>query len=243
MATRLSEESFASRHRDAPAGTGRVVRTLIVDDHELVAGAIEATLRQLADFGVVGVATTIEAGVATTAKTTPDLLVTDLLLGDGNVADHLHRFHAAAPSLRVLVMSGNASEGAVMQALRAGANGFVTKAQPLIEVVAAARRVAAGEVVLPAVYMRTLLERGGVLLPTIRRAPALTPREVDVLQLLALGRTTIEVAGELRLAVNTIRNHLAGAMSKLGVGNRLGAVVEAVRLGIVSPPAPVGARS
>lgn len=217
---------------------GSVLRTVIVDDHELVAGAISATLARLADFDVVGVASTIEDGVAVTARTRPDLVVADLRLGDGDVVDHLHRFRTAAPDVRVLVVSGMVSEGTVMQVLRAGAQGFVAKAQPFIELVAAARRIADGDVVFPAAYMRAVLERGGVLPPTWH-GPALTPREVDVLQLLALGRSTAEVAAELHLAVSTVRNHLAGAMPKLGARNRLAAVAEAVRLGIVSPPAPI----
>lgn len=215
-----------------------VLRTVIVDDHELLAGALSATLGHVDGFDVVGVASTIEDGVAVTARTAPDLLVADLRLGDGDVVDHLDRFRAAAPNVRVLVMSGMVSEGTVMQVLRAGADGFVAKSQPVGELAAAARRIADGEVVFPPAYMRTVLERGGVL-PSRWNGPMLTPREVDVLQLLALGRSTAAVAAELHMAVSTMRNHLASAMAKLGAGTRLAAVAEAVRLGIVSPPAPV----
>ena len=228
-----------SPNAGAPAVLDRVVRTLIVDDHELVAGAIEATLERHPDFSVVGVATTIEDGLAAAARSAPALLLTDLRLGDGDVVDHLDRFRAAVPGLQVLVMTGMVSEGTVLQVLRAGADGYIMKTRPLTELVDAARRVATGELVYPDAYVRALLVRECHLRAPDRRGAALTNREVEVLQLFALGHSTAEVANELHLAVNTIRNHLAAAMAKLSVSNRLRAVTEAIRLGIVSPPAPV----
>ena len=223
----------------APAVGDRAIRTLIVDDHELVAEAIKATIDRLPDFAVVGVATSIEDGLAAASRLAPSLLLTDLRLGDGDVVDHLDRFKSTVPGLRVLVMTGMVSEGAVLQVLRAGADGYIMKTRPLAELVDAARRVAAGELVYPAAYVRSLLVRECHLRLPDRQGAALTNREVEVLQLFALGHSTAEVAGELHLAVNTIRNHLAAAMAKLGVGNRLRAVAEAIRLGIVSPPSPV----
>lgn len=214
-----------------------VLRAIVVDDHDLVGAAIAGSLGELDGFAVAGVATTIEAGVALAARAAPDLVVTDLRLPDGEVTDHLDRFRAAAPDARVLVLSGIATEQTLLAALRAGADGFVAKTQPMAQLVDAARRVVAGELVFPGSYVRRLLEHGQVVAPRRRSGPRLTPREIDVVQLLALGLSTTDVAQELALSVNTVRNHLAAAMQKLGVGSRLAAVAEAIRLGIVTPPA------
>lgn len=214
-----------------------VLRAIVVDDHDLVGSAIAASLRELDGFDVVGLATTIDAGVALAARSEPDLVVTDVRLPDGEVTDHLDRFRAAAPGARVLVLSGLATEQSLLAALRAGADGYVAKSQPMVDLVDAAQRVVAGELVFPGSYIRRLLEHGQVVAPRRRSGPRLTPREIDVVQLLAHGLSTVEVAEELVLSVNTIRNHLAAAMQKLGVASRLAAVAEAIRLGVVTPPA------
>jgi DNA-binding NarL/FixJ family response regulator len=208
------------------------IRTVVVDDHEMVVDALAAVLRAEPDFDVVGAARDIERAVVLATTAAPDLLVTDLTLAGGEVTAELPRFRDAAPSCRVLVMTGNPSERSFLDAVRAGVGGYVSKSRPMADIVQTCRRVAAGEAVFPQAYLRLLLDQ--TVMNTAR--PRLTMREVDVLQRLAFGHSTTEVARELHLAVNTVRNHLAGAMSKLGTSNRLAAVAEAIRLGIVSPP-------
>jgi len=210
-----------------------LVRTVVVDDHEMVGDALAAVLGQEPDFDVIGVARDVERAVVMATAATPDLLVTDLALAGGEVTEELPRFRDAAPSCRVLVMTGRPTERSFLDSVRAGVGGYVAKSRPMVDIVHACRRVAAGEAVFPQEYLRLLLDQT-VAAPTTR--PRLTVREVDVVQRLAFGRSTTEVADDLALAVNTVRNHLASAMSKLGTTNRLAAVAEAIRLGIVSPP-------
>lgn len=214
----------------------RTIRTLVIDDHEMVARAIADALDLQPQFELVGTATSIEAGVALALSSAVDLVVTDLRLADGEIVHHVRRLRAGEHPPRILVMTGLATERSVLAALRAGVDGYVDKSRPLAELIESAHRVVAGDLVFPADHLHALLEAsagGGV----VRRGPGLTPREVEVLQLLALGYGTTQVARELTVAVNTVRNHLASAMAKLDVPNRLAAVAEALRLGIVAPPA------
>jgi DNA-binding NarL/FixJ family response regulator len=218
-----------------PNRTDGSIRLLVVDDHAMVANALAAALGQARDIEVVATAGSVQTALACLRRHAPDVVLTDIGLPDGEVVDHLDRFATTAPGARVIVMTGLPTERTFLAAVRAGAVGYVAKSRPLDELVRAVQRVAGGEVAFPAEYLARLLEHGGVASAT-RHGPGLTTREIDVIQLLAHGKTTTEVARELRVAVNTVRNHLAGAMAKLGATNRLGAVSEALRLGIVSPP-------
>ena len=208
------------------------IRTLVLDDHEMVGRAFAAVLQRDADFDVIGVSVDVSHALALARHAQPDLLVTDLSLAGGEVVRDLPRFAAVAPSCRVLVVTGMPAERSFVEAMRNGAHGYMSKLQPLPDLVHAARRVASGEAVFPQPYVRLLLED----LRQKASGPHLTVREIEILQLLAHGVATTEVATELALAVNTVRNHLASAMAKLGVGTRLAAVAEAIRLGAVSPP-------
>jgi DNA-binding NarL/FixJ family response regulator len=211
---------------------------LLIDDHEVVAGALQIALDREQDFFVCGLATTIERGLADAARLQPSLIITDLRLPDGDISDHLHRFKAAAPNAKVLIVTGWPTERSFLACIGASAAGYVSKSRPLSEVVRGARRVSAGEVVFPTDYVPAILGRAGSEHDAVTR-PRLTARELDVLQLLARGHTTVEVSEGLCISVNTVRNHLASAMSKLGKTTRLAAVSEGVRLGLISPPSTV----
>jgi two-component system nitrate/nitrite response regulator NarL len=124
-----------------------------------------------------------------------------------------------------------------LAALDAGASGIVSKAESLTRIVEAVGRVASGELVVPNDLARSLLERAGGGTKVARRG-RLTPRELDVLEALASGETTTDAASRLCISHNTLRNNLSQAMFKLGVHDRLAAVSEAIRLGLITPPMP-----
>jgi DNA-binding NarL/FixJ family response regulator len=208
---------------------------LLIEDHDLLATALEAAIGLRHDMTVVGVAATLEAGIEQARATRPDLVISDRHLPDGDLELSFERLISASPSSRVLVMTGWPTEHVLRAALECGAHGVVTKDQPLDELIDAARRVAAGQVSVPSWLLARLLgteRRAGT------RAGCLTRREIEVLELLAAGRSTVEVAQQLHVSIHTMRNHLASAMAKLGVSTRMAAITEAVRLGLVVPPLP-----
>jgi len=211
------------------------VRVAVVEDHEMVASALSAALTQDPRLHVVGVASTLDEALALVAEQEPDVLLTDLRLGGVEVADQLPRFVEHVPSLRILVVTGWATERTLFDCLDHGAHGFLAKSQGLDELVDAVVRVSLGETVvapplLPALVRRT--SPGG-------RGPAeLTRRELEVLQLLGEGIGTKDMADRLDVSPNTIRNHVRALLTKLGAGTRLEAVTIARRLDLIAPVDP-----
>jgi DNA-binding NarL/FixJ family response regulator len=212
------------------------VTVVVLEDHEMVATALEAALGQDPRLSVVGRANHLEGALALVEAHQPDVLVTDLRLEGVEVADQLPRLAELAPGMRILVVTGWATERTLFDCLDHGAHGFLAKSQGLDELVDAVVRVSLGETVLtppllPALIRRTS-PRGG------RDRAELTPRELDVLRLLADGVGTKEMAERLVVSPNTIRNHVRSVLAKLGASTRLEAVTVARRLDLIAPLEP-----
>jgi len=212
------------------------VTVVVLEDHEMVATALEAALEQDHRLHVVGTAGRLEDALALVEERQPDVLVTDLRLDGLEVADQLPRFSDLAPGLRILVVTGWATERTLFESLDHGAHGFLAKSQGLDELVDAVVRVALGETVvtpplLPALVRRTS-PRGG------RDRAELTPRELEVLRLLAEGVGTQDMAVRLHVSPNTIRNHVRSLLGKLGASTRLEAVTIARRMDLIAPVDP-----
>ncbi len=206
----------------------------LIEDQQVLAGAVSHTLDALPDLSMVGCAATITAGRDLVRALRPAVLVTDYRLPDGDVAAHLAELLALSPETRVLVFTGWADEHSFLRAMAAGAKGFIDKAAPFDEFVDAIRRVAAGEVVVAPRLLPALTKRA-----TNQDRTTLSGRELDVLQLLSDGMSTTEIAAELFLAVNTVRNHIAHLLAKLDVRSRLEAVNAGVRQGLIRYDQPV----
>jgi DNA-binding NarL/FixJ family response regulator len=225
----MSEEPHGN-----PAGD--TVKVVVLEDHQMVAAAFRGALDADRRIDVVGVASDLERGVELIAARRPDVAVVDVRLGEVETTEHLDRLVGAHPGVRLLMVTGWPTERALFAALEAGATGFLTKKQSIEEFIDAVLRVASGEtvvapVMLPAVVQRSNRRAGA-------RSATLTPRETEVLYLLSTGLSTAEVAARLHLSVNTVRNHVGSLMTKLGAHNRLEAVNEGVRRGIISPASP-----
>lgn len=216
---------------DGPGGPH--VTVVVLEDHEMVASALETVLDQDPRLRVVGTTSRIDDAVKVVAERSPTVVVTDLRLDGTEIADQLHRFTDACPHVRILVVTGWATERTLFDSLDHGAHGFIGKAQGLDELVDAVVRVAAGETVVapalvPALVRRTS-QRGA------RDRTDLTPRELEVLRLLAEGIGTREMASQLAVSPNTIRNHVRAVLGKLGAGSRLEAVTMARRMDLIAP--------
>ena len=208
-----------------------MIDVLIVEDHDMVAQAMAAALRATGSFNVGGcLRTQAEAMHAITAHA-PDVVVLDLRLAEGDdTTAFIPDILAAAPDAKVLVVSAWGDDWSVSRAVEAGCHGYLLKEQGLDELVEGIRAVARGEATFaPAVLSRVLR----LLRPGTVTAESLTSRETEVLRRLADGLTTEQIAADLYVSVNTVRNHVNNIIRKLNVHSRLEAVSYAIRNGLI----------
>ena len=199
----------------------------LVDDHRVVSRSLKAYLESFPDMTVVGVASSGEELLEHLDAWQPQIVLQDLLLPGGmSGIDATRRILARAPSVRVIALTASSDEARMVGALRAGAAGYVRKDADPETLLAAVRAVAQGKTYIdPSIG------------PVIRNGAAhdaLTPREIDVLRHLALGRSNREIAAALDIGDETVKTHVANLLAKLGVENRAQALVQAVKRGLVS---------
>ena len=208
------------------------VRVLVVDDHEMVAQGLAEVLAAEEDMEVVGRAGTVRDGHRLAGQLLPDVIVMDYRLPDGDGLAATKAVCRELPDVAVVMVTASDHDAMVAGAIEAGCSAYVTKDRAASEVVTAVRRAASGEMAFPAAALRHALpNRTGA-----RGEGALTPREREILQLLADGRATQQIADHLVLSTSTVRNHVQNIMTKLGAHSRLEAVVVAVRQGMVAAP-------
>lgn len=209
------------------------IRVVIVDDHEVLAASLARVLDDESDIATVGLASTLAQAKARVRSSSPDVLILDRRLPDGDGVAAIGELKALRPSMHVLVLTGAHSDDVLVRALEGGATGFLSKTRSLAEVTTAVRAAAQGE----ASISPEMLAR---LLPKIARSPgqgpALTRREGEVLGMLARGMTNTAIATELAVSVNTVRNHVSNLSAKLGAHSKLEAMSIAMQRGLLSPP-------
>ena len=209
------------------------IRVLLVDDEELVRSGLRAVLDARDDIEVVGEAADGAVVVPLVARLRPDVVVMDIRmpLVDGIQATRDLRRRLAEPP-RVLVVTTFGEDENVYAALAAGADGFLPKRARPADIVDAVRVVAGGESLLFPVAIRALAAQQAPAVPT-RPAPELTPREREVLLLVARGLSNTEIAGELFLGLQTVKTHVSALLRKLGARDRTQAVIAAYESGLV----------
>jgi DNA-binding NarL/FixJ family response regulator len=222
-------------------GTGSLSSTLtigLVDDHQVLADAVALMLDSSAGIRVVFKAYDCAQLRAAIGQVCPRVLLLDVSLPDGNGLDMVREVHAACPNTAVLVLTSLDDHATLLAALDVGVAGFVSKQQPLVELVKSIRQAAAGEMVVPKSLLRGLLglPAKGSTRVTIRpeTAPLLTPREREILSLLVEGQSGADIAAALTIAAPTVRTHIGNLMLKLGVHSRLQAAAYAIKHGLVS---------
>jgi len=212
-----------------------VISVVLADDQALVRTGFELILSAEPDIEVLGEAGDgIEAiAVATQAK--PDLVLMDIRMPELDGIEATRRLLAESPPTRVLMLTTFDLDEYVIDAFRAGASGFLLKTAPRDQLVAAVRTVHAGEALLAPASTRRLIEQ---FAQPVRESPvvdSLTAREREVLILLARGLSNPEIAAELVVEPSTIKSHVASLLGKLGVRDRVQAVVFAYESGLVRP--------
>jgi len=217
-----------------------MIRVLLVDDQSLVRVGFRMILQDEADIEVVGEAADGQAAIEAASIHRPDVIVMDIRMPvlDGIAATRAIVHDGTAPRPRVLVLTTFDADEYVVDALRAGASGFLLKDVTPTDFVNALRIVAAGEALLSPAVTRRLLERFAARLPradTTRAAAlrTLTDREVEVLKLIARGFSNREIAEQLVLAEPTVKTHVSHVLEKLDLRDRAQAVVLAYEAGLV----------
>jgi two-component system response regulator NreC len=198
------------------------IRILIADDHSVVRSGLRALLRAAPDLEVVGEA---EDGLETlrlAAALHPDMVLLDITMPPENGIKTAKRLKESHPEIIVLILTMHEDEGLLHEALRAGAAGYVIKRAEESEIIQAIHTASHGDIYVHPAMTRALLQQP-VTSEHRRGAPVnpLTPRELDVLRLLAKGNTNRQIAALLDLSVRTVENHRANLMGKLGLVSRV----------------------
>lgn len=188
---------------------------VLVDDHAVVRGALKALLDGQEDLEVVGEAKSIASGRATVAELRPRVLVLDVNLPDGLAVDALPELREESPETEIVLLTMERDLTLARRALDAGAKGYLFKDSAHLELIEAVRAAATGGSHLaPAVAAGLKNEEGD------NERPILSPRETDVLKLMALGHTNREIGEQLDLSVRTVETHRAHIQQKLGLSSR-----------------------
>ncbi len=210
---------------------------LIVDDHPLIRQALRAVLEKEPDLEVVGEAGDGANAVELAEKLKPDVVIMDVALPEIDGAEATRRVKMASPDTAVLVLTVEDDDATIAEVLLAGAMGYLTKGVFDKEVVRAVRTVAVGQMVLSRPVGRSLLRHVPRYRPprlSLDSGEALTPRELEVIRLVACGMPNRDIAATLGLSVRTVKGYLTDIFSKLGVGSRTEAVAFCLQKGIIS---------
>ena len=218
-----------------------MIRILLADDQALVRGGIRLILEAEPDMEVAGEAADGGEAVTAALRCQPDLVLMDIRMPELDGIEAARRLLPRLPACRVVMLTTFDLDDYVVDAFRAGASGFLLKTAPPAQLVAAVRTVQAGDALLAPASTRRLIEQS--LKPARPpRSPSeeaavasLTAREHDVLRLLARGLTNAEIAGQLFVESSTVKSHVASLLGKLGLRDRVQAVVYAYESGLVTP--------
>ncbi len=203
----------------------RPIRLLLVDDHFVVRSGIAASLALEDDLQIAGEANDADEALISYAKHKPDVVIMDLQMGKTSGIDATANICKDHPGARILIFSSFARDEDIYRSLRAGALGYLQKAAPREDLLQAIRTVAAGKRYLPSDIGQRLADR--------LSRPEPSPREQEVLSLIAQGHSNKEIAAQLGLSEDTVKRHVSNVLDKLGVQDRTQAVTEALRRGLL----------
>jgi DNA-binding NarL/FixJ family response regulator len=209
-----------------------VIRVLVVDDHAVVRRGLSDLIAAEADLELVGALDGGSRAAATTLETTPDIVLMDLSMPDLDGIDATRAVLAARPETRVIVLTSFSESARILAALEAGAVGYLLKDAEPEDITRAVRDAAAGGVPLSPQAARALLPANRAR-PSATGAEALTPREREVLGLVALGLPNKTIARRLAISEKTVKAHLTRVFTVLGVSDRTSAALWAQRHGLV----------
>jgi DNA-binding NarL/FixJ family response regulator len=215
--------------------TSDLLRVMLVDDHDLFRTGLRNLLEEQ------GVQIVAEASDGSTAlslvlELAPDVVVMDLNMPGMNGIEATREIARLAPLTRVVVLTISDQDGDVMDAILAGACGYLLKDSSIQDLMQGIRAASVGEALISPHIAAKVLQRiraSGIDPDTVTRGPELSDRETEVLRLIANGKDNAEIAGELHISPKTVKNHISNILMKLQIENRIQAAVYAVRRGLV----------
>ncbi|GAC1504963.1 MAG: response regulator transcription factor [Candidatus Dormibacteraceae bacterium] len=214
-----------------------VVQVLVVQDHPLLATAIARVLESQDDLTVVGIARRGDEAAKLAAQQKPAVVLMDFLLPDSSGPVAAAKIRAAVPGAAIVFHSAEESETALLDAIDAGATAYLTKSATADQIIEAVRRASVGEVLIPVeLFAKAIARQRKVVTDRHFHEKMLaefTPRELDVLGLLAEGNDTATMATRLSIAPHTVEWHVSHVIEELGVHSKLQAVIAAARLGLI----------
>jgi DNA-binding NarL/FixJ family response regulator len=210
------------------------IRILLIDDHAMLRQGLRLALNLQPDMHVVGEAGSGREGVAMVQSLQPDIVLLDLNMPDMDGIEVYEHIRRQAPETKVLVLSGIHADARVYATVEAGVDGYIVKDASTAELVEAIRTVAGGECYYHPLITRAISNYvGGGEHPAALDA-RLTPRELDVLQLIATSATNKDIAAQLHVSEETVRTHVKNILRKLNQPTRTQAVFEGIRRGLIS---------
>jgi DNA-binding NarL/FixJ family response regulator len=207
------------------------IRVLLADDHTLVRAGIRSLLQGLAGYEVVAEVGDGATALESARATKPDIVLMDISMKGMSGLEATARLKQEMPDVRVLILSMHASEEYVLQALQAGASGYLLKDAATLELELALAALARGEIYLSPPVSRQVVDS---YVQRVAAEPALTPRQQEILRLVAGGHSTKEIAFRLALSVKTVETHRSQLMDRLGIHDVAGLVRYAIRTGLIS---------
>jgi len=213
-----------------------VIRVLVVDDHPLVRQGLRSFLSTIDDIDVVGEASDGSEAIALADELRPDVVMMDLAMPGVDGIEATRRITEANASIRIIALTSFATDDKVFPAIQSGAAGYLLKETDPSELAEAIRKVHRGEPILHPDVAARLMREVAAATPRAHRTD-LTARELEVLRLIAAGRSNKEIARDLSVAEKTVKTHVSNVLSKLGVADRTQAAVYAVQNGLATPPA------
>ena len=212
----------------------QTIRVLVADDHAIVRQGIFALLETEPDIQVVGEAQDGRQAIAEAQRLQPDVVLMDLVMPVVDGVEAIRRIRACQPQVRVLVLTSFGGEDQVFPAIKAGALGYILKDSTPAELVQAIRQVDRGESALHPAIARKLVQELAQPSERTSAADPLTKRELEVLQLVAVGHCDHEIAARLGISEATVRTHVSNILAKLHVASRTQAALYALREGLAS---------
>lgn len=215
-----------------------MTRVLLADDHTLVRAGIRSLLEKMAGIQVVGEASDGREALVLIKKTSPHVVLLDITMSGMNGLDVTVRVVKEFPHIKVIILSMHSNEEYVLQALKVGVSGYLLKDAATTELELALKAITRGETYLsPAVSKKVInnyLERVGETAAETPSQSILTPRQREILQLVAEGKSTKEIAFMLSVSVKTVEAHRAQMMDRIGIHDVPGLVRYAIRIGLVT---------